>query len=377
MQKLEKKMKRFYVITIVMSILFGGLTGGGVVFLYKEYLDRGTDYQTPIDYIDQYYYSSDMSAMDVVDKSSGAVVSIVEKNNIAISDNKYFTDTNGGTGFVITSDGLILTNKHVVNNMSADYAVITSDGKSYPAKIASIDPLNDLAIIKAEANGLPVVELGDSTTLKVGQMVVAIGNVLNEYQNTVTTGVVSAVDRTIGLNAGQGSNADKLENMIQTDAAINPGNSGGPLFNMKGQVVGINTATDVQAMGVGFAIPINQAKSAIDSVIKLGKIVRPHLGIKYIPITPEFAALYGIEIKYGAMIYDGNDGQSAITKDGPADKAGLKVNDIIVSINSEEIDSKHTLLALLQQYLPNDEIEILYYRDGEKFTTRVILDEMQ
>lgn len=315
----------------------------------------------------------DSAIIDSVAAVSPAVVSITSDVDEESIYGLYSLQT-GGTGFIITSDGLVLTNKHVVIDSGVNYKVLTSSGESYPAKVLSLDPVNDLAVIKVEANGLPIVELGDSTSLKIGQTVIAIGNALNEYQNTVTTGVISAVDRSILAADGQGR-SEELENMIQTDAAINPGNSGGPLVDLSGRVIGINTAIDVEAVNIGFAIPINQAKSAIDSVIEFGRIIRPRLGIRYIPVTPELAALSQMDVKQGALIY-GDSANLAVIPGGPADKSGLKMNDIIIEINGEEIDYNHSLSSILQQYRPGDEIEVSYYRAGKKEMVKIILDEM-
>ena len=206
-----------------------------------------------------------------VEKVSPAVVSIVTTRNVRNLFGDVFEQQGGGTGFIISTDGTILTNRHVVSDPRAEYTVITSDGKDYPAKVLATDPspTADLAIVKIEATGLPVVELGSSDDLKIGQFVVAIGNALAEFQNTVTLGVVSAKDR--HLTAAGVDGQERLEGLIQTDAAINPGNSGGPLINLKGQVVGINTAVSSDAQNIGFATPIELAESAIKSFTKNGK----------------------------------------------------------------------------------------------------------
>ncbi len=319
----------------------------------------------------------DSAYIDAVAKVSPAVVSITLTKDVQSFFGDY-TQTGGGTGFVINSDGLILTNKHVVSEKNANYTAITADGKKYDIKSMSLDPVGDLAIVKIEADGLPVVDLADSNELKIGQRVIAIGNALNEYQNTVTTGIVSAVDRTVVAGDGTSGSSEQLENMIQTDAAINLGNSGGPLLDISGRVIGINTAIDSQASSIGFAIPINQAKSAIESYLKSGQIVRPRLGVRYLPLTPEVAALNQLDVTDGALIYAGSNlGELPVVPGGPADKAGLQANDIIVSINGEKISENHSLSGLLQQYKPGDEVEIEYIRKGEKNKTKVILDEMK
>jgi serine protease Do len=316
------------------------------------------------------------AVIEAVEKVNPVVVSITLTKDTRDLFGQIYTEEGGGSGFLISKDGLILTNKHVVNDETIDYTVITNDGKSYEATVMSIDPINDLAIIKIDADNLSFAPLGDSDGLKIGQKVIAIGNALNEYQNTVTTGIVSAVDRTIVAGDGLGQN-EQLENMIQTDAAINPGNSGGPLIDLGGNVIGINTAIDVEASNIGFAIPINQAKSAIESYLATGKITRPRLGIRFLPLTPELAAMNQLDVKYGALIYTENYSELSVIPGGPADKAGLQINDIIVSINNEQINEEHSLSGLLQKYKPGDEVEIEYWRKGELEKTKVILDEMK
>lgn len=363
-------------IAILCSAIVGGLTSW---FLWNNFNSNNSVDSTGIPYSGTQVFKveEDSAIVNAVEKVSSSVVSITLTKNVSTFFGNTYQQEGGGTGFIISSDGLIATNKHVVADEKTEYTVITSDGKSYPAEVKSLDPINDLAIVKIEANGLPVVDLGDSSSLKIGQRVIAIGNALNEYQNTVTTGIISALGRAVVAGDSYGQ-SEQLENMIQTDAAINPGNSGGPLVDISGRVVGINTAVDAQASGIGFAIPINQVKSAIESVVKYGKIIRPRLGVRYVLITPELAALNQMDVKEGALIYAGEKvNELAVIPGSPADKAGLQVNDILIAINDEMIDSKHSLVSLLQKYKPGDEINIEYYRKGEKEVTKVTLDEMK
>ncbi len=368
----------FFIAVFLFSTVFGGVAGGLSSWLITKNLKMETGQDGFNFGGSQVYKVEEESAyIDAVKKVSPAVVSITLTKNVTSLFGDIYQESGGGTGFIINSDGLILTNKHVVSEQNAEYSVITADGKKYDVKSKSLDPIGDLAIIKIDANALPVVELSDSDALKIGQRVIAIGNALNEYQNTVTTGIVSAVDRTVVAGDGMGQN-EQLENMIQTDAAINPGNSGGPLLDISGRVIGINTAIDSQASGIGFAIPINQAKSAIESYLKSNKIVRPRLGVRYMPLSPEFSALNQLDVSEGALIYAGEKlGELPVIPGGPADKAGLQVNDIIVAINGEKISENHSLAGLLQQYQPGDEIEVDYLRKGEKQKTKIILDEMK
>ena len=311
------------------------------------------------------------------EKVSPAVVSILTTRNVRDRYGDIYQQQGGGTGFVITSDGLILTNRHVVSDTKAEYTVVTSDGNSYSAKVVATDPSTsvDLAILSIEAHGLPVVELGNSDDLKIGQFVVAIGNALAEFQNTVTLGVVSAKDRQI--TAGGADGTERLEGLIQTDAAINPGNSGGPLINLKGQVVGINTAVSSDAQNIGFAIPINLVQSAIDSYQENGRIIRPFLGVRYEPITKELAELEKLPVTQGALIIRGETAsQLAVVPDSPANKAGFEENDILVEINKEKITETHSLARILQGYQAGDQITITYLRAGETKTVTLTLDEL-
>ncbi len=310
---------------------------------------------------------------DAVKKVSTSVVSISTTRNIQdFFSGQVVQQKGGGTGFVLTSDGLIVTNKHVVSDTSAEYSVITSDGKSYTAKVLSRDSLNDLAVIKIEATGLKPVELGDSAALNVGQWVIAIGNALGEFQNSVTVGVVSAKERQLSASG------ESLDGLIQTDAAINPGNSGGPLVNLAGQVVGINTAIAGGAEGIGFAINIDSVKTALDSVLKTGKIVRPYLGVRYLSLNKEIAQSSKLPVDKGALVYRGPGiTDLAVIPSSPADKAGIKENDIITKINGQEINETTSLVSLLQKYKVSDTISVTFLRQGQEIKVDVKLEEQK
>lgn len=323
----------------------------------------------------------------VVKDVSPAVVSILFTKSVTVTDpfNLYGEGQNvieeqgGGTGFIITSDGLIVTNKHVVSDKDAKYTVVTADGTTYDAKVSALDPSLDLAIVKIEATGLPVVKLGSSKDLEVGQKVVAIGNALGEFQNTVTVGVLSATGRKlVASDIAKGQDPTELDGLLQTDAAINLGNSGGPLVNLRGQVIGINTVTAAkgQAEGLGFAIPIDVAKSAIESVKKTGKIVRPYLGVNTVELTKEISELNKLPINNGYLVIgDPQRGVPAVVGGSPADKAGLREGDIITEVNSEKVGNNLSLVAALRDYSPNDTIEIKLNRKGEEKTVKVKLAE--
>lgn len=372
---LEDKAKRapfgFFLGFLILSLIFGG-AGGFLVGYFlpgKEAKREVIEKVTEKPKTEKLVIEESSAIIEAVKKVGPSVVSILTTANVMDFWGEMIQQKGGGSGFIITSDGLILTNKHVIENVS-EFTVVTKDGKSYPGKKIASDPFNDLAIISIEAKNLPVVELGDSDKLEVGQHVVAIGNALGEFQNTVTSGVISAKGRTLTAEGV------RLEDMIQTDAAINPGNSGGPLCNLKGQVIGINTAMASQAENIGFAIPINSAKYAIESVKKYGKIKRPFIGIRYLPITKEIATVNKLPIDYGVLVSRGKTrGEVAVVPGSPADKAGIKEGDIITALNDERIDENKSLASILRRYFPGDEIELTILRDSKEFKVKLVLEE--
>lgn len=280
----------------------------------------------------------------------------------------------GGSGFVISSDGMILTNKHVVSDEKAEYTVLTNDGKKYDAKVLARDAVQDLAVLKISASNLKPLKIGDSDSIKLGQTAIAIGNALGEFRNTVSVGVISGLYRTITASDNLGGSAENLAGLIQTDAAINPGNSGGPLLNLKGEVIGIDTAIASDAQSIGFAIPINKAKSAIESVKKNGKIVTPYLGVRYLAIDDQLAEKENLSVKRGALVRGSQDGP-AVVKDSPADKAGLKAEDIITEVNGVKIDENNSLSELIQNYQVGDKINLKVLRDGKEIDIGITLEE--
>ncbi|MFH1111873.1 MAG: trypsin-like peptidase domain-containing protein [Patescibacteria group bacterium] len=287
-------------------------------------------------------------------------------------------EVGGGTGFVINKEkGLILTNRHVVEDTEADYTVLTNDGSKYEARVVARDSVNDMALVQITNHDLPQVELGDSDKVELGQTVIAIGNALGEYRNTITKGVISGIGRNIVAGDGQGS-SESLEGVFQTDAAINPGNSGGPLVNLASEVIGMNTAVSRQGQLIGFAIPINEVKRMIGSFDKYGKIVRPFLGIRYITVTPEVAKANKLEIDYGALIVKGQQpSELAVIPGSPADKAGLVENDIILEVNGQKIDQDHSLIKTIAKFAPGDTVTLKVYHKGEQKQVQLKLEEFK
>lgn len=282
-------------------------------------------------------------------------------------------DVGGGSGFIISSDGMILTNKHVVSDAQASYTVFTSMGKKYTAKVLARDPAQDIAVIKIEATGLPAVELGDSDGIRLGQTVITIGNALGEFRNTISTGIISGLSRTITAGTG-GVDSERLEGVIQTDAAINPGNSGGPLVNLRGEVIGINTAMVGGAQNIAFTIPINNAKRDINSVKTSGKIKAAYLGVRYVMLTDEIAKRDNIALSQGALVRGGEDGPGVV-RGSPADKAGVQAEDIITNVGNVAVDDQHSLASLIQRYNVGDKVPLTIRRGDRELTLNVVLEE--
>lgn len=374
-EKMPKKLKRggvFIVIFLILAFLMGLIGGAGSLMLLAQSSTlrdilgfKGGNINLTTTKTEKLRLEESSTIIDAVKKVTPAVVSITTTQNVQDFFGRVFEEEGGGTGFIVTNDGLVLTNKHVAE-AGTNLTVLADDGKTYEAKVVAKDPTNDLAILKIDASGLPVVDLGNSDDLQIGQWIIAVGNALGQFQNTVTVGVISARERQ--LIAGGNGTQEQLNNLLQTDAAINAGNSGGPLVNLAGQVVGINTAVASNAQNIGFAIPINQAKQALDSYKKTGKIIKPYLGVRYITLDNEIAKSLNISnVDHGALVY-GSQGQPAVVAGSPAAQAGLKSGDIILEINGDRIDSNHPLGAVIAGYQPGDKVELKILRDGKEST---------
>jgi serine protease Do len=284
----------------------------------------------------------------------------------------------GGSGFLIDPSGIILTNRHVVADPEAEYIVLLNNDKRYKAQVVAKDPINDVAILKIETTekNLPTVELGDSSQLELGQTVVAVGNALGTFQNTVSAGVISGLSRQITAFSGFDHRMQRLRGLIQTDAAINPGNSGGPLVDLEGRAIGINAAMVFGAENIGFALPINSAKKDLEDLKKYGRIIQPFLGVRYVVITKELQKKYNLPTKMGALILSENipDGQ-AVIPDSPAAKAGLQEGDIILEVEREKVSTKSPLEDILQKFKVGDSVEIKFLQKGKEKSCKVILAE--
>lgn len=408
--------KNFLIVFLIVSVsLISGFFAGTFSFVYfylldnqalitveEEGLEAETGYQAQT--------SEEEMIIKAVEENAPSVVSIIITKDMPVFE-QYYTDPfgdffsdpfnfnvpqyrqqgteeqeiGGGTGFIISQSGMILTNKHVVFDEEAEYTILTNKGKEYPAKVLARDPVQDLAFLEIDKEALAEqgkefspqdfqpIKLGDASGLKMGQTVIAIGNALGEFRNTISVGVISGLARTITAS-GEGI-VETLEDVIQTDAAINRGNSGGPLLNLKGEVVGVNVAMAESAQNIGFSIPIDKAKRDIDQIKEGGAIVYPFLGVRYVLITPEIKEEKNLSVESGALIIAGEDGEPAVVSDAPADKAGLQAGDIILEVAGNPVNLENSLMSLVQEYNPGDTIQLKVIMEGEEKEIEVVLVE--
>lgn len=307
---------------------------------------------------------------DVAERVSPSVVSILTESQASLGFRSY-TMEGAGTGIIISANGYVLTNRHVVADANK-VSVVLADGTSYEGvDVVGVDPANDIAFLKInEGKNLKPAAIGDSSTVEVGEKVVAIGNALGQYQTSVTSGIISGLGRPLVAGGADGG-TEQLSNLLQTDAAINPGNSGGPLVNLNGEVIGINTAIDQEAEGIGFAIPINDAKGLIKSVTTTGTLARAFLGVAHIGVTSEIVKEYNLPVNHGAYIVS-TDGE-AVTPNSPAAEAGLRTGDVITKLNGKKIDANYPLLSAISAHQPGDKVSVTYLRDGKEATVSVTL----
>lgn len=343
------------------------------------------------------------TVISVVKKSSPAVVSIIGTKDLPVleqyyvnpfGDDEFFKqffgddfaipqyrqkgtqkqEISGGSGFIVSADGLIITNKHVVDQEGAEYTVLTNSGEKYPAIIIAKDPIQDLAVLKIQKNNLPYLKLGNSDKLEIGQSVIAIGNALGEFRNTVSVGIVSGLSRSI--NASSGGALEHLEGIIQTDAAINQGNSGGPLLNLKGEVIGINVAMASGAQNIGFSLPVNLASKVLNDIKTKGRIVYPFLGVRYTIINKALREKNSLSVDYGALVLRGTDPtELAVAPGSPADKAGIVENDIILEFDDVKITEENSLSKLIQKKNVGDTVTLKVLSKGVEKIVKVVLEE--
>ncbi|HOF45040.1 MAG TPA: trypsin-like peptidase domain-containing protein [Candidatus Pacearchaeota archaeon] len=385
---------------LIGAFLFGVLGGASTSYVFylkikQEVADAGVPIIHSEKIIEKEYIpqtTQEQKIIDIVKENSPSVVSVVAYKDVPVYEQTFQQDfffiipkleqkgterqqVGAGTGFIVSSDGLILTNKHVVSDKEAEYVVIMTDNKEYNAKVLARDPVQDLAIMKIEGgNSFKPLKLGSVDDIQIGQTVIAIGNALGRFQNTVSVGVISGLGRTI-VATGPDFATEKLEDIIQTDTAINRGNSGGPLINLKGEVVGINTAVSTEGENIGFAISIDKAKRSIEQVKTLGRISYPYMGVRYIILNKEISKARDIEVDYGALIV--GDNEPAVVDGSPAQKAGIKEGDIILEINGEKITENNSLAKIISKYNPFESLNLKILRDGQEIYLNIILGEWE
>ncbi len=373
-QNSKKRIILGFVSLAVFSFLFIQITGGPDFTQYRHRIERFTETllrseeERVIETKVHQLVDEESAVIEVVESASPSVVSIVIKRvDFDFFSGPSLTEAGIGTGFIVDPNGIIVTNSHVVEDPNGEYSVILKDGITYEVSEIHLDRTSDLAILEITARGLPILDLADSDTLKVGQKAIAIGNALGRFQNTVTSGIVSGIEREIVASGGFGGRTSFFEEVIQTDAALNPGNSGGPLLDLSGRVIGINVATTPRADNIGFAIPSNTLRPILVSFLEEGRIIRPYLGVSYQIITEEISRLR--ELPQGAFI-------SRVYNGSPADEAGLERGDIIVAFDGVDLDQRNTLARLINRTSVGDMVELRIDRDGEEFTTTATLSEV-
>jgi len=384
-----KKSKKIFLIIAILFIILVSTLGGAIAdrFLNFNLLNHwfpSQENNTTPQIVEQKILNEESIVIDIAERISPVVVTVginkTQKINTfnpldpfsffdipTTKEEKIEQDI--GSGFVVDKEGLIITNKHVVDDSQAKYRIITKDNQTYEVVKIYRDPANDLAILKINANNLPTAVLGDSSKLKAGQFVLAIGTALGEFRHTVTTGVISGLGRGITAGSVFEGYVEQLDDVIQTDAAINPGNSGGPLLNSLGQVIGVNVAIVQGAENIGFAIPINTVKDMLQNFRETGEFSRPFLGVRYAMITKEAAILN--EVPEGAYVVE-------ITSGSLADKAGIKEEDIIIELDNQEVKSvKGGLATIIGQKKVGEKINIKIWRNGETIELIVELREAE
>jgi 2-alkenal reductase len=371
--------RKAFLILIIMvaliSALVGGISGGFLTAAWRGTTQQGSPADSldssaaesaeAISLVQMDENNSATSITDVVELVGPAVVTVI--GNVDVDNGSpggSGTAEVSGSGVFIREDGFLVTNEHVVDGAN-DFRVVLADGQVREAELIGSDVFSDLAVLKTDLPAPAIAPLGNSDALDPGESVIAIGSPLGMFMNTVTTGVVSGVGRTIDSGRGY-----QIEDLIQTDAAINQGNSGGPLVNLAGEVIGINnlivrsSRSGTVAEGLGFAIPSNTVQAVAGQIIETGDFLRPYLGVQWQPINPFIARRYQLPAEWGVYVF-------GVNPDSPADVAGIQENDIIVQIDDVVLDQEHSFINILFQYLPGDLLEIGLIRDGEQLMIEV------
>ncbi|MBI2278708.1 MAG: trypsin-like peptidase domain-containing protein [Candidatus Brennerbacteria bacterium] len=317
--------------------------------------------------------ASDLAALTSTQRGKPKHATVIPPEKI---DARGMVQIGGGSGFFVEPSGYVLTNKHVIAESGAHYAVMTSEGIAYEAETIARDPVNDIAILKIDSRAAPrAIPLGDSSVLRLGEPVLAFGNVLGILKNTVSKGIVSGLSRAVTARADPEAPPQEMRGLIQTDAAINVGNSGGPLVNMRGEAIGVNAATIQGAENIGFAVPVNSAKRDLDDLKKFGRIHRPLLGLRYLTLNEDIRQKMGLPVSYGALVTREHPFDAAVIPDTPAAKAGLKEGDIVLAWNGEEITTERSIQDYLEISNVNEEVALSVLRKDKELIVRVTLIE--
>lgn len=376
----QKKLRSKVAALVMICALagFGGGWLGAKVYNHSAITNASTAQK-------QSYVSSEGQLITQIAKDIGqSVVSIDVQSQTAVQT--FFgiipqSQQSAGTGFIVSDSGVIVTNRHVVPAGATKVSITLADGTIYndvqiigrTSETNSLD-VAFLKIMDLKGKKLAPVKLGDSSKMVVGDRVIAIGNALGQFQNTVTSGILSGYGRNVTAGDQTGTATETLTNLFQTDAAINPGNSGGPLVNINGEVIGINTAIAGGAQNIGFSIPINDAKGLIDSVLSTGKLLQPYLGVRYVSITDDIAYQLNLPVNRGAYIAPATAGQDSIIPGSPAEKAGLREKDIITKVNDINVDAKTSLTGALSSFKVGDNVTLTVTRDGKTITVKATLE---
>ena len=403
-KSLFKSNKKVIIISVITSALtFAVLTAGvGALLVVRSgSIDKAisnliSNHSSVVTQVDSSAEQSNV--ISVVEKANPAVVSIIITKDVPTYEQYYqqynpfsglFGDVNvpsqkqngtqqqeigGGSGFFVSSDGYIVTNNHVVEDTTADYTVLTNDGTKYTAKVLAKDSVMDIAILKVEGTDFRYLTFADSDKLKLGQTTIAIGNALAEFQNSISTGVISGLSRSITASGAAGG-SEQLEGIIQTDAAINPGNSGGPLLDINGNVIGVNVAVEQSAQSIGFALPSNMVTEIAQSVMKNGEIVRPYMGVRYQPITASLKTTNKLSVDYGILVSRGSNDELAVIPGSPADKAGIVENDIILEVDGVQINNDKSFASIIRQKQVDQTVTLKVLHDGSEKTVQVKLEK--
>ena len=354
-------------IALVTAIVSGSLTAAAVSNLMRRGSNGVTSEPTGSS-VSQVHIDESSAVITAVARVMPAVVVIESRSSGGVLGGANGT----GSGFIFDPNGWILTNKHVVQGAD-EISVKLNDSRVFTGRVYGIDTLTDLAIVKIDATGLPAATLGSSEELELGQLAIAIGNPLGNFENTVTTGVVSGLGRQIQAGDATGTSSEQLNNLIQTDAAINPGNSGGPLINSAGQVIGINTAVNQDAQGIGFAIPISVARPIVQLALAGKPIARPWIGVRYNVIDAQIAKDLGLSVDHGVLISKSATGLPAVLPGSPAAKAGLEENDIVVAVDGDAVDAEHDLSTRVLPHVPGDTVTLSVVRGSQTLEIDVTL----